>query len=255
MRIPKLRSLIRRKAFQIAFLIFCAFLLLYFLFDIVIMPLYTRQGREFAVPDFVGLSLAEAQAVAGAANLELVVEKEKFAQGTAKGTILEQLPKAGSLCKSGRRVRIVPAGAPPEMLMPRLIGLEIRDAQSRCASLGLICATDNVGYAFSPSVPRDQIVSQRPMPDTRVVRNDTVRLTLSMGPEPEKFIVPELVGQNLHEARKRLREAGLTLGTVTQKSIPQVDAGTIVAQSIRSGTEVTKGMRVDVVVAIPEKDL
>jgi serine/threonine-protein kinase len=254
MKLPTFRSLIHRKGFQIGFFVFCLLLLLYFLFDIVIMPLYTRQGREFAVPGFVGLSLAEAKAVAGAANLELVLEKEKFAQGTPRGTILEQLPRAGSLCKSGRRVRVVPAGVPPEMLMPRVIGLELRDAQSRCASLGLICPTDNVGYAFSPSVPRGRIVSQRPLPDSRVVKNDTVRLTLSMGPEPEKFVVPELVGQTLHEARIRLREAGLALGSVTQKAIPRVEAGTIVAQSIRSGTEVTKGMRVDVVVAIPEKE-
>lgn len=254
MKIPKLRSLIHRKGLQIGFLIFCALILLFFLVDRVVMPLYTRQGREFAVPDFVGLTLSEARAVAGAACLELVLEKEKFAQGVPQGTILEQRPRAGSLCKSGRRVRVVPAGVPPEFAMPRLVGLEIRDAQSRCASLGLICPTDNVGYAFSTTVPRDRIVSQRPMPDSRVVKNDTVRLTISMGPEPERFIVPELVGQTLHEARKRLREAGLTLGTVTQKAIPRVDAGTIVAQSIRSGTEVSKGMRVDLVVAILERE-
>jgi serine/threonine-protein kinase len=254
MKTTKLRSLFRRKGFQIGFLALCALILLFFLVDRVVMPLYTRQGHEFAVPDFVGLTLVEAETVARAARLELVLEKEKFAQGVPQGTILEQRPMAGSLCKSGRRVRVVPAGVPPEFGMPRLVGLEIRDAQSRCTSLGLICPSDNVGYAFSPAVPRERIVSQRPLPDSRVVKNDTVRLTISMGPEPEAFIVPELVWQTLHEARKRIREAGLTLGTVTQKIIPRVDAGIVVAQSIRSGTEVTKGMRVDLVVAIPERE-
>jgi len=254
MNTAKLLSLTHRKGFQIGFLALCALILLCFLVDRVVMPLYTRQGHEFEVPDFVGLTLSEAKAVASAARLELVLEKEKFAQGVPQGTILEQRPRAGSLCKSGRRVRIVPAGVPPEVAMPRLVGLEVRDAQSRCASLGLICLTDDVGYAFSTTVPRERIVSQRPLPDSRVVKNDTVRLTISMGPEPAAFIVPELVGQTLHEARKRIREAGLVLGTVTQKAIPRVDAGTIVAQSIRSGTEVSKGMRVDLVVAIPERE-
>jgi beta-lactam-binding protein with PASTA domain len=254
MKAPKRLYTRHRKAFQVAFVVLCVFILFYFLLDRVFMPLYTRQGREFEMPTFVGLTIPEAQMVAKAAHLELIVEKEKFSQGVLQGTILEQLPRAGELYKTGRRVRVVPAGPPPEVTMPRLVGLELRDAQWRATSLGLLCPTDNLGYTFSPTIPKGSVVSQRPLPDMRVVKDDTVRLTISMGPEPERFIVPELVGQTLHEARKRIREAGLTLGTVTQKIIPRVDAGTIVAQSIRSGTEVTKGMRVDLVVAIPERE-
>ncbi|MFH1009733.1 MAG: PASTA domain-containing protein [bacterium] len=243
-----------RRPLQAAFILFCLLVLLYFLADRVFLPLYTRQGHEFEMPNFIGLTAAQAQTVAAAADLVLVLEKEKFAQGIPQGTILEQLPRAGSLCKSGRRVRVVPAAPPLELAMPRLIGLEAREAQWRCASLGLVCPMENVGYAFSPAIAKESVVSQRPSPDSRVMKNDTVRLTISMGPEPERFIMPELVGQTLHEARKRIREAGLVLGTITQKIIPRVDAGTVVAQSIRSGTEVTKGMRVDLVVAIPERE-
>ncbi|MBM3325073.1 MAG: PASTA domain-containing protein, partial [Calditrichaeota bacterium] len=110
-----------RRLFQAAFILFCLLVLLYFLLDRVFMPLYTRQGHEFEMPNFVGLTAAQAQTVAAAANLVLVIEKEKFAQGVPQGTILEQLPRAGSLCKSGRRIRVVPAAPPPELTMPRLI--------------------------------------------------------------------------------------------------------------------------------------
>lgn len=243
-----------RRWFFRALLALCALMVLYFLFDRVAMPLYTRQGREFPVPDLVGLSIAEAESVATLHKLVVRLEEEKYSPGVPEGTILEQLPEAGSLCKRGRHVRIVPASPPMEVVMPNLIGLVGRDAGWRCLSLGLVCPPDSITYVFSDTVPSGRVVCQNPLPDSILAKNDTVSFAVSMGHRPEVYIVPELVGQTLHEARKRIREAGLRLGTVSQKVIPIVDAGTVIAQSIRSGAEVPKGTRIDLVVAILERE-
>lgn len=237
-----------------AVLALCALVVLFFLLDRVVMPLYTRQGREFPVPDLVGLSIAEAESVATQHKLTLHLEDEKHAPGIPAGTILEQLPEAGSLCKTGRRIRVVPASPPLEVVMPNLVGLVGRDAGWRCLSLGLVCLPDSVTYVFSDEVANGRVVWQNPPPDSIVAKNDTVSFAVSMGPRPEVYIVPELIGQSLHEARRRIREAGLRLGTVAQKVIPIVDAGTVIAQSIRSGAEVPRGTRIDLVVAILERE-
>jgi serine/threonine-protein kinase len=232
----------------------CALVLFYFALDKVILPLYTRQGREFEVPNFMQLSLADAESLAAVNRLVLVVEDEKFSPGIPKGTILEQLPNAGSLCKIGRRVRVIPAAAQPVITMPNLIGLDGRDAQWRCVSLDLVCPREFIFHVFSDTTPLEKILAQFPPPDSLVAKNDTITLTISMGPQPAAFTVPELVGQTLHEARKRIREAGLVLGMVTQKAIPNLDAGTVIAQSISSGTEVPSGTSINLVVSILEKE-
>jgi beta-lactam-binding protein with PASTA domain len=237
-----------------ALLALCALVILYFLLDWVVMPLYTRQGREFPVPDLVGLSIAEAESVAALHKLVVRLEDEKFAPDVPAGTILEQLPEAGSLCKTGRHIRVVPASPPLDVVMPNLIGLVGRDAGWRCLSLGLVCPPDSVTYVFSDTVANGRVVWQNPPPDSILTKSDTISFAVSMGPRPEVYIVPELVGQSLHEARKRIREAGLRLGSVAQKVIPIVDAGTVIAQSIRSGAEVPKGTRIDLVVAILERE-
>ncbi len=232
----------------------CALVLFYFALDKVILPLYTRQGREFEVPNFVELPLAEAESLATANRLVLVVEDEKFSPGISKGTILEQLPRAGALCKTGRRIRVIPAAPQPVITIPNLIGLDGRDAQWRCVSLGLVCPREFIFHVFSDTTPSEKIIAQFPPPDSTVAKNDTITLTISMGPEPYAFTVPELVGQSLHEARKRIREAGLILGMVTQKAIPNLDAGTVIAQSISSGTEVPKGTSINLVVSILKRE-
>ncbi len=233
----------------------CALVLFYFSLDKVILPLYTRQGREFKVPDFINLSLTEAESLATVHRLVLVVEDEKFSPNTPEGTILEQLPNAGSFCKAGRRVRVIPAAPQPVIKMPNLIGLDGRDAQWRCVSLGLVCPREFIFYVFSDTTPLERIIAQFPPPDSTVAKNDTITLTISMGPQPEAFTVPELVGQTLHEARKRIREAGLVLGMVTQKAIPNIDAGIVIAQSISSGTEVPSGTSINLVVSILERKI
>lgn len=222
--------------------------------DKVVMPLYTRQGSEFEMPNFMGRSAAEAESLAFANRLVLVFEKPKFSPGVPESTILEQLPRAGALCKTGRRVRVVPAAPQPEVVMLNLVGLEGRDAQWRCVSLGLVCPPELIFHAFSDTALKGLVIFQVPPPDSAVAKDDTVSLTISMGPEPDTYIVPGLIGQSLHEARKRIREAGLRIGRVSQKVIPMVDAGTIIAQSIRSGTEVLKNARINLVVAIPERE-
>ncbi len=225
--------------------------LVFFTMDRVVMPIYTRQGTEKAVPDLAGLSVEQARARADSAGFQLVVEAAKLGGNLPEGTILEQRPFAGSLAKPGRKVRVVPAMAVQQDLTPDLIGLEIREALIRCKNVDLICSNNDIQYRFSTDSPKDMVMAQNPLPGDVIERGAVIKLIVSLGPRPDFVIVPYVMEKQLHEARLLLRESGLLLGRIARKETDLYPTGTVIAQSIRSGEQVTPETTIDMVVAVP----
>jgi beta-lactam-binding protein with PASTA domain len=227
-----------------------ALLLLYFLLDNIVMPLYTRQGSERPVPKLIGLSEDQARSVVQSLGFSMVEEPGKPGLGVDEGTIIEQHPLAGSMSKPGRKIHVVPALAAVAGEVPNLVGLELRDAQLRVKNVGLISGEADLRYKFSDKSPKGTIVAQDPAPGKPAATGGTVKLTVSMGPQPEHFYVPYLMEMPLTEARTLLLESGLRLGRITRKETDSQQQGTVIGQTIASGTEVTKGAAIDVVVAV-----
>lgn len=236
---------------RIAAGIIVAVIFVFTLVDRLIMPLYTRQGQERAVPKLVGLSRETAIQEAAAAGFTVVEQPGKLGGGQPEGTVLEQHPFAGAKSKAGRKIRVVPALPAKEDVAPELIGLQARDAQLQCRNTGLICTENDIDLAFSELVGKGFVISQQPAPGTAVTPQAVIKLVVSLGPEPRSFFVPYLMEKPLHDVRVALREAGLRLGKIVRKETDLYPTGTVIAQSIRSGQEVERGTAVDVVVAVP----
>ncbi|MBU1638293.1 PASTA domain-containing protein [bacterium] len=228
-----------------------ALVMLFLLFDFIIMPAYTRQGNEMEVPDLIGLSLEAAQIVASQQGFQLIIDPPKLANRGESDTILEQRPLAKSLSKPGRKIHVVPAKLAEIQTVPYLVGLGVRDAQIRCRNIGLICGQTEVSYQFSKMTEKGLVLEQIPAEGEQIEPGSTMRLIVSLGEEPESIHVPELIEKPLHDARLALIEAGLELGRVSRKETDVYTAGTVIAQSIRTGSKVSRGTRVDLVVAVP----
>ncbi len=231
-----------------------SFLFIFVLMDLMVMPLYTRQGSERIVPDVRGLSKDAAVLALDSAGFMTIVETAKLAVRVMSDCVLEQRPLGGTLAKPGRKVHIVPALPAAPDKMPDLVGLDLRDAQLRCKNAGLVSGETEVSYGFSENTPHGRVISQRPAAGETVEAGSTVKLTVSLGRQPDRFLVPNLVDQPLSEVRVLLREAGLKLGKVVRRETALYDAGMVIAQSVKAGEEVDKGTAVDVVVAVKSRD-
>jgi serine/threonine-protein kinase len=229
---------------------FLALIGLFILFDFMIMPIYTRQGTQRLVPDLVRSSAARAQIAADSAGFVLVVAQGKVSNRVPAGTILEQHPTPGTLAKPGRKIRVIPALPAAPDVAPDLTGLDVRDAQLRCKNVGLVCGITEVRYRFSSRVAKGGVIEQDPPAGKPVRQGSSVKLVVSMGPEPAHYFVPTLVDQSLHDVRSVLREAGLRLGKIERRETAEYPAGTIIGQSVRAGEQVESGTVVDVVVAV-----
>ncbi|HEY3296145.1 MAG TPA: PASTA domain-containing protein [bacterium] len=235
---------------QIAVGVVAAFLLLYFLTDKIFMPLYTRQGSERPVPKLLGLTAGQARGVAQSVGFTIVEEPAKAGTGADPGTIIEQHPFAGAMAKPGRKIHIVPALEAMRGEVPDVVGLDLRDAQLRVRNVGLISGDTDVRYKFTDKTPKGTVVSQDPTPGKTAEPGTVVKITISMGPQPEHFFVPYMMEKPLADARTMLREAGLKMGKITRKETDQYASGTVIAQSLHSGDEVGRDTPVDIVVAV-----
>jgi serine/threonine-protein kinase len=245
----QVRSYIFGRAAQILLAVAVASLFIFFLFDRMIMPLYTRQGSERKVPQLTGLDTVRARALAESLRFEFVVENAKIGGKVAPGTILEQRPLAGNYAKPGRKIHVVPTSAVAPDVTPDLLGLEVRDAQLRCRNSGLICSDTEISYKFSDKSPRGLVAEQTPRPGKSIEPGSTVKIIVSMGPQPERFFVPNLADQALSDALVMLREAGLKLGKIIRRETGLFPPGVVMSQSVRAGQEVNNGDTIDLVVA------
>jgi serine/threonine-protein kinase len=246
----RLLLLLAKKSAQITLVVVTILLLTFFLTDNIVMPLYTRQGSEKPIPNLIGLTWPEAAQAAAGKGFEVVAQPGKISGDVPAGSILEQMPIAGSLAKQKRKIRVTPAIAIEADRAPDLVGLNLRAAQFKCKTLGLVCGSGEISYRFSETVPKGTVIGQKPKPNSEIETGESVFITVSLGIRPASIAVPALVEQTLHDARALINESGLIVGKIVRKETDAFAAGTVIAQSIRTGEEVEPGTAIDLVVAV-----
>src|ERR1700736_2329485 len=106
-----------------------------------------------------------------------------------------------------------------EVAVPPLIGLAPAEAERAVAGLGLQISIERQYY--SPQIPEGKIMSQLPLPGTKVRPGWQVRVAQSLGPTRVK--IPDVTGQSEHAAELNIRRRGLevtSMATVQTLGIP-----------------------------------
>jgi beta-lactam-binding protein with PASTA domain len=113
-----------------------------------------------------------------------------------------------------------------EVRVPNLSGLTMLQAQQTANANGLIVTVEE--RFFSGDVPAGTVISQMPVPNSKVRRGWRVRVTESLG--PQRVTIPDLIGQSERAASINLRQRGLELGTVSTVELSDSVTGQVVAQ-------------------------
>lgn len=213
------------------------------------LSIVTRHGEEIPVPDFTGMSIEEAGAVASSANLKAVVTDSVYVRRMRPGAVYMQNPKAGSNVKKGRKIRLTTnTMAPKEVYMPSLVGVSLRQAKAELLRNGLALgrliyvkdiATNNVlrqqRYGFD--IPAGEPVSS----GTRI------DLVLGLGKDDMTY-VPDLSGKQYLQAVDILQENSLNVGRLRFEAGVRDYADSVAAVvysqnpasgTVRKGSEVT----------------
>ncbi|KAE8763849.1 Stk1 family PASTA domain-containing Ser/Thr kinase, partial [Georgenia thermotolerans] len=187
------------------------------------------------VPEVAGKSQADAQAALDKAGLPLGEVREEYHDTVAKGTVISSSPGAGEVVPHTTAVDLVVSAGRQPVDLPDVTGSTRDEAAAALEGAGL--TVGDVTEQFSDSVPAGTVISQAPTAGSaQLYRGDAVALVVSKG--PELFAVPDVVGQQVREARSALEGAGFT---VEVHEVLGGFFGTVRAQDPAAGTMLPRG--------------
>ncbi len=227
--------------------IFVFFVLLIFVSIDWVMGALVHTRKEVQVPDITKKPVTTALNALAGVNLALKQAGVEYAEDVPPGSVLRQLPSAGSTVREGRVIRVWISQGDEMVFVPSVEGLDLRAAQLAIRQAGL--QVEKVENAYSLTVEKGQIISQTPEADSMLTRGDKVTLTLSNGQPPASVIlVPDFRNKKLAEATLWASQQNMNL-TVREDSSSPFPYGTIAEQTPEADSEVAPGSAVTVTVS------
>lgn len=134
-----------------------------------------------------------------------------------------------------------------EVTVPAIVGLAPADAERAVAALGLQMTIERQYY--SPQIPEGRIMSQLPIPGTKVRRGWQVRVAQSLG--RTRVTIPDVAGQSEHAAELNIRRRGLDIASMAQVESSQIPPDQVLAQSPPANAEQLLEPKISLLITSP----
>jgi serine/threonine-protein kinase len=191
---------------------------------------WVTQGRYTETPSMVNMTRAQAELYAKQHDFGLTYGDGAYSETVPKDTVLRQTPGANERIAKGGTITLSLSLGRERYPVPDIVGLELAAAKSELAQSGLTFKQG--GSQYSDTVGEGAVISTNPAKGTEVKRGDAVTVVVSKGKAP--ITVPNLVGQNVNDARTELQRLGLV--AVERYKDSDKPADTVLAQTPSPGS-------------------
>jgi serine/threonine-protein kinase len=216
--------------------------------DRYVMPRIVGVQRDMiSTPDVQGMPYDDARNKFFAVGLLTEERGREFNEEIPDGSVISQFPAPGEMVKKGRKIAVTVSRGGEAAEIP-----QVRRMTEQQARLDLRRSGFKVGAvkrAWHETVPLDGVVETNPPGGTTTSRAIDVEIVVSRGPKPTHADVPNIIGDPLSEARKKVEEAGLRVGRVTTQNSSAVPPGSVISQSAPPGSKIPLEASVDIVVS------
>ncbi len=208
------------------------------------------------VPDLKGVHPNQAKLTVEQKGLFLVVDGEEPSNEYPRGVIVRQSPFPGSVLPEGGIIHVYIAGEGEKKVeemvkIPFVKGLQFSAAQNQIISAGLVIG--GIKKENNDSIPKEYVIRTLPPEGSSVTKNTPITIFVSSG--ASLVTVPNLVGKYFPQALSLLEQKGLDAGKVRRILSTEHPENMIIDQSPRAGEKVSKGTKVDIVIATVEEEL
>jgi serine/threonine-protein kinase len=239
-----------RRIFKVAIL-FGAFLGVAGISGYLTLRFIIKSEDTVVVPQLVGKDVVYALDILTDLGLNIKVSGFEYRPDLPKNHVAHQEPGPGSEVKKDRDVRIIISKGPKTLVMPNLVGMDIRQAYIIMEENGL--SRGVVSRTFSDRAVADELIAQVPLPGTLVTRGDSMDLLVSLGRRSPSYEMPYLNGLGLEDAILILDRSHLGLGHIRSVQRDDLPKDVVVEQNPPSGYQVTSGTLVNLTVNRTEK--
>lgn len=217
----------------------------------------TRHGKIIEVPNFMGMSIEDAEGVALKSDLNLIVRDSIFDVDLPGGTIVDQLPKTSTVrevtVKPGRKIYVTVNAYTRRMVnIPYVAKQTLRQALNQIERSGLTVSRlvyeadmTSTDYVIKQKVDNREIL---PTTERKAPVGTGVTLHVSYQHEEQNTQTPRLVGLSLQQAKNTLWDNGLNLAKVIyDDSVEDLIArrkARVYKQSSKIGTSLRRGSEV-----------
>lgn len=133
-----------------------------------------------------------------------------------------------------------------EVAVPTLVGLAPAEAERAVAGMGLQIQIERQYY--SPQISEGKIMSQLPLPGTKVRRGWQVRVAQSLG--PMRIAIPDVAGQSQRAAELNIRRRGLDVDSTAEMPVLIGPADQVLAQSPPANASQVSAPKISLLVGI-----
>lgn len=237
----------RRKVWIIAGVVAVFFLVLIFISIDWVFGALVHTRKEVQVPDITQKPVTAALNALAANNLALKQAGVEFAKDVPSGSVLRQLPSAGSTVREGRIIRVWISQGDEMAFVPNVVGSDLRAAQLAVRQAGLL--VNKVENAYSLTHEKGLIVSQSLKADSMVEKGQGIDLVISNGQPPSSVVlVPNFKNKKLSEAT--LWASAQNIDLIIKEDPDSVfPNGTIAAQNPEGDSQMTPGSNLEVTVS------
>jgi beta-lactam-binding protein with PASTA domain len=219
-----------------------------------------RGAEQTMVPDVRGKEITAALLELQLKELYPRIQLRYSQTSYDKGQILEQEPRAGTIVKAGRRIRLVVSDGVMLNSVENYIGRNIdevrMDLQTLLASAGsgssqpLLSVQEPFMYKHS-SENAGVILEQSPEQGSEISGPTILQFVVSLGPENTMILVPRLNGLSIAGALEQLGRSGMNFTFTVRRPVEGEKSETVVVQSPSGDTTVKAGTVLDITVASP----
>jgi len=141
------------------------------------------------------------------------------------------------------------SGEAEQVEVPNVVEMSLAAAVALFADLPIYLSEE--APEPSDTVAVNAIISQYPPAGTMLNHGESLRITVSLGPQNQLVNVPNLVALTQMAAHAQLVQNNLVLGEITAEASEAHPPGTVIRQNPNPGTQLPRDASVDIVISDP----
>ncbi len=203
-----------------------------------------NEVKTVKMPDVKGKNVEDARNALSELGIRTEVAYEE-SDVIDVGVVISTDVTVGSDIKVGSTVTLTASAGPTGVEVPTVTGISYEEANSRLVSLGFAVTKME---AYSDSVEAGVVAAQTPLGGSKVPKGTNITVTVSLGKEETKVLVPNLMGLTEMDGTMKAIEAGLQISSVSYVYNSEYEEGQICYQSYSHGSwvEPSTGLEIKV---------